>query len=35
LGRSCFSSTHAHLTSREAESEMLIYEDLWKVGNAA
>jgi hypothetical protein len=28
IGRSCFSSAHAHLTSREAESELLIYEDL-------
>ena len=32
LGRSCFSSAHTHLTSREAGSEMLIYEDLWKMG---
>src|ERR1044071_9860347 len=32
LGRSCFSSAHNHLTSREAGSEIWIYEDLWNVG---
>src|SRR5215472_3603603 len=32
LGRSCFSPAHTHLTSREAGSEIWIYEDLWNVG---
>jgi hypothetical protein len=31
LGRSCFSPAHTHLTSREAGSEIWIYEDLWKL----
>jgi len=31
LGRSCFSPAHTHLTSREAGSEIWIYEDLWKI----